>query len=335
MRCAKCDADNREGRKFCASCGSHLALACPKCGAPNVAGEQFCGECGSVLKLSPAAQVSQQPPAAQSPDLTGERRHLTILFCDLVGSTTLTAQLDPRSGARRCRNISRPHRTRSVVTAAQSTAFYPVAELIRQLTDSGSAVDPTAQLESALTAMGLNPAEAIPLLAPLLNLPPSPEYPVSEMAAEQQRRRLLATLVEWLLRAARDRPLIAVIEDLHWVDPSTLELIQLLVEQGATAPLLLLYTARPEFRPQWPPHAHHLQLTLDRLSSRDVRTIVGAVAANRALADETISTLVERTGGVPLFVEELTRAVLESGDESELMRSRPRFTTRWWHAWIA
>jgi tetratricopeptide (TPR) repeat protein len=197
----------------------------------------------------------------------------------------------------------------------QSTPFYPVTELVRQLTDVGSATEPIAQLESALRAVGLNASEAIPLLAPLLNLQPSLENPQSAMSAEQQRRRLLATLVEWLLRAARDRPLVVVIEDLHWVDPSTLELIQLLVEQGATAPLLLLYTARPEFRPPWPQRAHHLQLTLDRLSSGEVRAIVGAVAADHAhaLADETIAMLVERTGGVPLFVEELTRAVLESG----------------------
>ena len=80
-------------------------------------------------------------------------------------------------------------------------------------------------------------------------------------------------------------------------------------EQGATASLLLLYTGRPEFRAPWPQREHHLQLTLGRLSSRDVRTIVGTVAADHALDDETVATLVERTGGVPLFVEELTRAV--------------------------
>ena len=101
---------------------------------------------------------------------------------------------------------------------------------------------------------------------------------------------------------------------MHWVDPSTLELIQLLVEQGATARLLLLCTARPEFRPPWPPRAHQTQITLNRLSARHVRTMVGKVAAQKALADQTIATVVERTGGVPLFVEELTRAVLESGD---------------------
>jgi predicted ATPase len=112
-------------------------------------------------------------------------------------------------------------------------------------------------------------------------------------------------------------------EDLHWADPSTLELTQLLVEQGATAPLMLLYTARPEFQAQWPRRAHHTQINLNRLSSRDVRTIVGQVAAQKALSDETIATVVERTSGVPLFVEELTRAVLEGGDAQLTGREIP------------
>src|SRR5258705_2129258 len=113
---------------------------------------------------------------------------------------------------------------------------------------------------------------------------------------------------------ARAQPLVIATEDLHWADPSTLELIQLLVEQGATARLLLLYTARPEFRAQWPLRAHHTQVTLNRLSARNVRTMVGEVAAQKALSEETIATVVERTSGVPLFVEELTRAVLDSGN---------------------
>src|SRR5207253_8897092 len=133
------------------------------------------------------------------------------------------------------------------------------------------------------------------------------------LSAEQQRRRLLATVVVWALGVARVQPTIIAIEDLHWADPSTLELLQLLVEQGATAPLLLLYTARPEFHAQWPQRAHHTQMTLNRLSARNVRTMMGEVAAQKALSEETIATVVERTSGVPLFVEEMTRAVLESG----------------------
>jgi tetratricopeptide (TPR) repeat protein len=107
------------------------------------------------------------------------------------------------------------------------------------------------------------------------------------------------------------------------VDPSTLELIHLLVEQGASARLLLLYTARPEFRPPWPLRTHHTQINLNRLTSGNVRTMVAQVAAKIALSDEIIATVVERTGGVPLFVEELTRAVVESGSEKLTGREIP------------
>jgi predicted ATPase len=119
-------------------------------------------------------------------------------------------------------------------------------------------------------------------------------------------------LVEWVLGTARAQPLVIVIEDLHWADASTLEVVQLLAEQGARAPLLKLCTARPEFHPQGPLRAHHTQITLNRLSSRNVREMIGEVSARNALAGETVDAAIERTGGVPLFVEELTRAVLES-----------------------
>jgi class 3 adenylate cyclase len=198
----------------------------------------------------------------------------------------------------------------------QNTPFYPVTEMLRQGLFAGGngPPDAIAQLAGVLTHVGLKPAEAIPLIAPLLDLALPAEYPPSTLSPEQQRRRLLATLVEWGLGLARAQPLVIAIEDLHWVDPSTLELIQLLVEQGATSRLLLLYTARPEFHAPWPLRAHHTQLTLNRLSARNVRTMVAQVAASKAMSDETVAAVVERTGGVPLFVEELTRAVLESGD---------------------
>jgi len=195
----------------------------------------------------------------------------------------------------------------------QNTPFYPVSEMLRQVLGGTTELEQVVQLAARLTAVGIKPAAAIPLLAPMLNLSLPPEYPPSTLQPEQQRRRLLATLVEWIIGAARTQALISVIEDLHWADPSTLELIQLLVEQGATAPLMLIYTARPEFHPPWPLRAHHTQLTLNRLSAREVRTMVSEVASRKALSDETIATVVERTSGVPLFVEELTRAVLESG----------------------
>jgi class 3 adenylate cyclase/tetratricopeptide (TPR) repeat protein len=216
----------------------------------------------------------------------------------------------------------------------QNTPFHAIAELLHQLvgqaalpaTDAqaarATASDGVAQLEtnerleqleSALLMVGLKPADAVPLIAPLLNLPAAAKYPPPPIAPEQQqRRRLLAMLVEWVLGAARTQPLTVALEDLHWADASTLEVVQLLVEQRPTAHLLLLCTARPEFRPQWPLRAHHTQITLNRLSTRNVREMIAQVAARNALAGETVETVIERTGGVPLFVEELTRAVLES-----------------------
>ena len=199
----------------------------------------------------------------------------------------------------------------------QNTPFYPVTELLRGLLTWRSDEPPEEQLvrlEPSLELAGLELSETVPLIAPLLNLPLPERYPPLALSAEQQRRRLLTTLVEWTLGAARVQPTVIATEDLHWADPSTLELTRLLVEQGARVPLLLLYTARPEFRSAWPPRAHHTQITLNRLSASNVRTMVFEVAAQKALTESTVAAVVERTGGVPLFIEELTRAVLESGD---------------------
>jgi class 3 adenylate cyclase len=238
-----------------------------------------------------------------------------------------------------------PHTWIQCATATfyQNTPFYPVAEVLRQLVwersldrlddylhelqgkelqrgrasargggNPSAANEEFAQLESALAVAGLDAAASIPLIAPLLNLTLPPELASSSLPADQQRRRLLATLVEWMLGASRAQPLVIVTEDLHWADPSTLELIQTLVEQGAMSSLLLLYTARPEFKVPWPLRSHHTQITLNRLGVRDVREMIEEVAAQRAMTAETLAVVVERTGGVPLFVEELTRAVLES-----------------------
>jgi len=211
-----------------------------------------------------------------------------------------------------------PHTWVEAATAPffQNTPFYSISELLRQLValrgDQADGQFP--QLASRLTSAGVKPAEAIPLIAPLLNLPLSAKYPPSSLSPEQQRRLLLATLVEWVLGAARVQPFVIVIEDLHWADPSTLELIQLLAEQGATARLLLLYTARPEFRAEWPLRVHHTHITLNRLSVPNVREMITQLAACNALASETVDAVIERTSGVPLFVEELTRVVLESVD---------------------
>jgi class 3 adenylate cyclase/predicted ATPase len=532
MRCQNCGIENAAGSRFCNRCGTPLNKRCLKCGSENATEAVFCSQCGAAIDAPGRMRAAElrAGPAERGSSLTGERRHLTVLFCDLVNSTSISAQLDPeewreivadyhraaaqaierfgghvaqylgdgvmayfgypeahdndaeraaRAGlaildaisklnqpstrpelsarigidsgavvvgasagkdadvfgdtpniaarvqaaaepgtvmitdathrlvsglfvvdqlaAQALKRIERPVqlyrviqpsgvRGRLAAAAAsrgltpfvgreddlrmlmsrweraldgegqvaliigeagigksrllqrfheqvggtphtwieagagaffQNTPFYPVTELLQQfLGGNGSkpAEEQLAQLEPRLELAGLNPAETIPLIAPLLNLQLPPKYPPLPLSPEQRRGRLLATLVDWVLGAARVQPLVVATEDLHWVDPSTLELIQLLVEQGVAARLLLLYTARPEFHPQWPLRGHHTQITLNRLSNRDVREMITQVAARNALASESVDAVIERTGGVPLFVEELTRAVLESAN---------------------
>jgi class 3 adenylate cyclase/tetratricopeptide (TPR) repeat protein len=200
-------------------------------------------------------------------------------------------------------------------SSSQNTPFFPIIGVLQQLLTSRSAESPDGQtrhLERALKEAGLKPSESLPFLAGLLNLPVSDRYPMPLLPPQQRHRKLLTTLATLFFAAARTQPVVIVVEDLHWVDPSTLDLQELLAEQGATAPLLLLYTARPEFRPPWPMRAHHLQLTLNRLSSSQTRSMVARMAVGERFANDVVDAVVMRSGGVPLFVEELTRHVRES-----------------------
>jgi class 3 adenylate cyclase/tetratricopeptide (TPR) repeat protein len=208
----------------------------------------------------------------------------------------------------------------------ENTPFHALTEMLSQWLALQGGVNPAEKLERlerAVASTGLKPGEAVPLVADLLQVPLNEQYSASTLTPEQRRQRLLAVLAEWVLGAARLQPVVMMVEDLHWLDPSTLELQQLLVDRAATAPVMLLYTARPEFRPPWPLRAHQTQINLNRLSARNVRSMVEEVSARKALSATTVTTVVERTEGVPLFVEELTRALLESGDTSSTGREIP------------
>ena len=144
----------------------------------------------------------------------------------------------------------------------ENTPFHSIIEMFSQwleLQGGANAQEQCERLERALASAGVMVAEIAPLIADLLQLPAGERYPALALTAEEKRRRLLAALSEWILGAARLQPLVMVVEDLHRPDRSTLELLQLLAEQGATVPLLLLYTARPEFRAPWPMRTHHSQ----------------------------------------------------------------------------
>ena len=129
-----------------------------------------------------------------------------------------------------------------------------------------------------LAAAGLDPSKVIPLLARLLDIAIPTQYQPPVISPDQERRTLLATLVEWVVGSARLRPSIILIEDLHWADPSTSQLLQMLAEQGTHSPSLLLYTARPEVQMQWFGLSHHTHITLNRLRSRETQDLIAAVA---------------------------------------------------------
>jgi predicted ATPase len=174
-------------------------------------------------------------------------------------------------------------------------------------------VQQVQHLEEFLVQHGLSPAETVPLFAPLLSLPLPATYAPAQVSPEQQRQQTLHALLGLLLRLAAAQPLLLIMEDLHWVDPSTLEWLSLLVDQGPTARILTLCTCRPDFRPLWTGRSHLTQVTLARLPQLQATELTHQVAQGKALPVEVVTQIVAKTDGVPLFVEEVTKTVLESG----------------------
>ena len=170
-----------------------------------------------------------------------------------------------------------------------------------------------SKLEGFLVQYGLPLAEAVPLFAALLSLPLIADYVPLTVSPEQQKQRTLHALLTILLRIAAQQPVLLIMEDLHWVDPSTLELLSLLIDQGPTARILALFTCRPDFRPPWTGRSHLTQVTLPRLPPRQAAELSRWVAHGKALPAEVVEQVVAKTDGVPLFVEELTKMVVESG----------------------
>ena len=125
------------------------------------------------------------------------------------------------------------------------------------------------------------------------------------------------------MAGARAQPMVLALEDLHWADPTTLDLLRGIAERGALAPLFVLVTARPEFRPPWGTRSHHGAISLAPLDRDQVRHMVGELAARHALPKEVIEGVTERTGGVPLFVEEVTRLLLERGEQGGIQAIPP------------
>ncbi|MBV8441803.1 MAG: AAA family ATPase, partial [Hyphomicrobiales bacterium] len=197
----------------------------------------------------------------------------------------------------------------------QNTPLHPIAEWGRQRFGADEpAARRLADLENTLRLIGLDAFEYAPLLAPLVDIP-LPEERTAKLSPEELRRRQLAALVAWVLAGARSQAAVLAFEDLHWADPTSLDLMQALAERSAQAPLFILATTRPEFRPAWRLRSHHSVISLSPLDRADVAQMVGELVARHAFSKAVIDGVSERTGGVPLFVEEVTRLLLERGEE--------------------
>ncbi len=180
-----------------------------------------------------------------------------------------------------------------------------------------------AKLEALLAAGGRTPEE-FGLIADLLGVPTGGRYPRLDLSPQLRRERTLGALLRRVEALANSRPVLGILEDAHWADPTTLELLDLLAARLDSLSLLLVVTFRPEFRPPWAGQAHVTELRLSRLGRRDKAALVEQVAGGAgALPQELVEEIVERTDGVPLFIEELTRAALEAGGEAELQAALP------------
>jgi TOMM system kinase/cyclase fusion protein len=199
----------------------------------------------------------------------------------------------------------------------QNTALYPVIDLLERVVlrfeREESSPQKLHKLEGFLVQYGLPLAEAVPLFASLLSLPLTADYVPLTVSPEPQKQQTLHALLTILRRIAAQQPVLFVMEDLHWVDPTTLELLTLLVDQGPTTRILALFTYRPDFNPPWTGRSHLTQVTLPRLPRRQAAEMTSRVAHGHALPPEIVEQIVAKTDGVPLFVEELTKMLLESG----------------------
>jgi class 3 adenylate cyclase len=203
----------------------------------------------------------------------------------------------------------------------QNTALYPIIDLMQRIlrwNQDDTPDERLAKLERQLNQYRLPLAESMPLFAPLLSLSiPEKQYPPLNFSPQRQRQKTLESIVTILLELAGREPVLFILEDLHWTDPTTLEFLNLLVEQVPTAALSLLLTCRPEFQPAWHHRSYLTAITVNRLSRHQIEQVAQHVAGGKGLPTEIVQQLVDKTDGVPLYVEEMTKSLLEAGHLTE------------------
>jgi class 3 adenylate cyclase/predicted ATPase len=227
-----------------------------------------------------------------------------------LGKSRITAALEERLHAEphlRLRYFCSPYH--------QDSALFPFIDQLGRASGF-TRDDPLAsRLENleAVLARAAPPGEDVAFLADLLSLPASERHPLPNLSPQRKKERTLEALIRQLEGLARQMPVVMVFEDAHWIDPTSRELLDLTVERVRTLPVLIIVTFRPEFQAPWAGQPQVTMLALNRLDRHDRTVLVEQIAGGKALPDEVVAQIVDRTDGVPLFVEELTKSVLESG----------------------
>jgi predicted ATPase len=198
----------------------------------------------------------------------------------------------------------------------QDSALYPLIDLFERVLQFDREDAPparVAKIEAGLVRYGLAQPETVSLWAPFLSLPVPDQHPPLNLTPQRQKEKTFEAIVALLLAHAAEQPLLFIVEDLHWADPSTRELVDFVVGQVPAASIFMLMTSRPEFRPPWSHRSHFTYLTVNRVTRKQTELMVERVTGGKPLPAEVLQQVVAKTDGVPLFVEELTRTVLESG----------------------
>jgi len=245
---------------------------------------------------------------------TGEGQVVLLSGEAGIGKSRLTAALLERLA-------SEPHTRLRYFCSPQHTdsAFHPIISQTERA--AGLAHDDTKQAKldklDAVLAQTSTPIQDAALFAEMISLPNDGRYPALDLAPEERRQRTQEALTAQLAGLTRQRPVLMIVEDAHWVDPTSLEVFGRTVDQIKTLPVLLIVTFRPEFNAPWTGRSRVTSLALNRLGEREATAIIARLVGNKELPADVMAEIVERTDGIPLFVEEMTKAVLEAGGAGE------------------
>jgi len=249
---------------------------------------------------------------------TGEGQVVLLSGEAGIGKSRLTAALLERLA-------SGPHTRLRYFCSPQHTdsAFYPIIGQMERAAGLAHDDTPKAKLDKldALLAQTSTSKQAAALFAEMLSLPNAGRYPALDLAPQQRRQKTLEALTSQLAGLASQRPVLMIFEDVHWIDPTSVEALNRIVERLKNLPALLIITFRPEFSAPWAGQSHVMSLMLSRLGERDAATIIEGLVGNKALPPDVMAEIVERTDGIPLFVEEMTKAVLEAESEAEARKT--------------